>query len=58
MKYKFKFEDIVKYEIEVEAEDEFEARNIVQNMDTEDLHDFEIDRNGYTETELVGVEED
>lgn len=57
MKYKFKFEDIVKYEVEVEAEDEFEARNIVQNMDTEDLHDFEIDRSDHTETELVGVEE-
>lgn len=53
MKYKFKFEDIVKYEIEVEAKDEYDARQIVQFMEQEELHKYEVDRRENTPTTLV-----
>lgn len=57
MKYKFKFEDIVKYEVEVEAEDEFEARKTVQNMEVEHLHKYEVNRRENTPTTLIKGEQ-
>lgn len=51
--YTVEFEDVVKYKFKIIAEDEQDAKRIVNRMETYEFANYEVDRNEHTPTKII-----